>query len=442
MNQAVINTNPRKKKNKAFRYMLIITLALLTLMIAGKKAGWFGKESSFDVSTEKAEKRTIIETITANGKIQPETEVKLSPDVSGEIVELYVADGDEVKKGVLLLKIKPEIYQSNIERMEAALNSAKAQLAQAEAQLIERKSNFNRMEKLWESKTISESEFESASSALEIAEANVSAAKYSIMSSEASLKEAKENLSKTIIYSPIDGTISKLNVEQGERVVGTVQMAGTELLRIANLELMEVKVDVNENDIIRVSIGDTAIIEVDAYIDEKFKGIVTEIANSATSTGIATDQVTNFEVKIRVLPQSYRHLVEKEGKNKYPLRPGMSATVDIRTHTAENVLSIPIEAVTTRRDSSEKGKYPLADSGEENNDENIDEVVFIYNNDGSVKQTKVKTGVQDDRYIEILDGISPEDEVVCAPYSAISKRLKDGMKVVKVPREKLFEGKE
>ncbi len=417
-------------RNKTLRYLVIIAVLFIVFAIVGKRAGWFGKIHTYKISTEKVTKRTITETITANGKIQPETEVKISPDVSGEIVELHVKEGQEVSKGDLLLKIKPDIYISNLDRMEATLNSAKAQLAQAEAQLIDKENAYKRMKQLWQSKTISDSEFESAESAFLIAKANVDASKFSVKSAEASLKEAKENLLKTSIYSPISGTISKLNIEKGERVVGTAQMAGTELLRIANLNLMEVKVDVNENDIVHVNYGDTAIIEIDAYLGDEFKGIVTEIANSANSTGVATDQVTNFEVKIRILPESYKHLIAGGQANSYPFRPGMSATVDIQTHTAHNVLSVPIQAVTTRIDSTK------------NNDteEEINEVVFVYT-DGKVFMKKVKTGIQDNDFIEIKEGLSAEQEIVSAPYSAIAKKLKDDMPVEKVDKEILFNEK-
>jgi len=350
------------KSNKLLKYLLIAAVVLIIFAIVGKKAGWFGKEKAIKVSTELAQKRTIIEIITANGKIQPETEVKLSPEVSGEIVLLNVTEGQEVKAGDLLVKINPEIYLSGIARMEASLNSAKsnlanskARLAQTQAQFTKAELSYKRNKKLWEDKAISDSEFETAQSNYDVAKADVDASKesvnsarYNVMSTEASLREARENLSKTIIYAPMSGTVSRLNVEVGERVLGTIQMAGTELLRIANLNLMEVKVDVNENDIVRVESGDTAIIEVDAYLGEKFKGIVTEIANSASVAGTGTDQVTNFEVKILILKDSYTELIPKDKKNFYPFRPGMSATADIQTNTKYNVLSIPIQSVTTR----------------------------------------------------------------------------------------------
>jgi HlyD family secretion protein len=442
------------KPKKLLRYLIIAVVLLIILAVVGKRAGWFGKNTVYRVSTEKPLPRTIIETITANGKVQPETEVKLSPDVSGEIVELNIIDGQEVKKGDLLLKIKPDIYISTLERMEASVNTAKANLSNAEAQLEQVKAQFTQTEasytrnkKLYDQGAISQSEYETAVSAYEMGKANVDAAKqsvksaeFTVKSAEASLQEANENLTKTSIYAPMDGTISKLNVENGERVVGTVQMAGTELLRIANLNVMEVLVQVNENDIVRVKLGDTALIEVDAYIGQKFKGMVTEIANSANTTGVTTDQVTSFDVKIRILPESYQQLLTKDKPNRYPFRPGMSATVDIQTHTCKNTLSVPIQAVTARIDSSKfKNKQLKKEKTTEEpvQEEKIEEMVFVFS-EGKVYMKKVKTGIQDNNYIQIISGIEINDEVVVAPYTAISKKLKDKMDVTKVDKDQLF----
>ncbi|OFY90063.1 MAG: efflux transporter periplasmic adaptor subunit, partial [Bacteroidetes bacterium RIFOXYA2_FULL_33_7] len=384
-------------------------------------------------------------------KIQPEKEVKISADVSGEIVELYVKEGQEVKQGDLLLKIKPDIYVSNLDRMEASLNSAKsnlsnakARLSQVEARFIQAEQAYQRSKKLHEQNAISESDYENAVSEFQVAKAEVDAAKetvsaseFAVLSSEASLKEASENLKKTSIYSPIDGTISLLNVEQGERVVGTIQMAGTEILRIANLNRMEAKVEVNENDIIHVSLGDTAIIEVDAYLDKEFKGIVTEVANSANTQGVSTDQVTSFDVKVRILQSSYENLTPKDSVNKYPFRPGMTATVDIQTETHKNVLAIPIQAVTTRTDSTEIVKTDKEDQiVEQNKDEQL-EVVFVFDNGKAIQKT-VKTGIQDDEFIEIIEGLEEKVEVITAPYSLISKKLKDNMVVEKGDKNNLF----
>ena len=432
-------------KKKLIIYLVIALVVLIIVIVVGKNQGWIGKSDLLKVAVEPATERSIIESFIANGKIQPETEVKISPDVSGEIVELYVQEGDEVEKGKLLLKIKEDIYISYLERAKAAVNSSKANYASSKARFAQTKASnhkqelaFNRSKKLYKQKAISVAEYENANASFEMAKADleasqesVNAAKYSVRSAEASLKEARENLQKTSIYAPISGTVSRLNVEKGERVVGTIQMAGTEILRIANLNVMEVKVDVNENDIVSVNLYDTAIIEVDAYLKEKFKGLVTEIANSANVLGMSSDQVTNFEVKIRILSSSYNHLITKQ--RSYPFRPGMSASVDIQTKYETGILTIPIQAVTTRADTI-KSDTTLIDK---KNDEEVREVVFLYA-DGKVKIQEVETGIQDDTYIEITEGLSKGDEVVTAPYSAISRRLKDDKKVDKVDKSELF----
>ena len=420
---------------KLFRIVIIITVAVIILAFIGKRVGWFGKEETYQVTTEKGEKRTIIETTTANGKIQPETEVKLSPDVSGEIVELYVKEGEYVEKGKLLLKIKPDTYISMRDRAEASLNSAKARLAQAEAQYIQSELSYKRNKQLWEQETISKAEFENAEANFKMAKADVEAARFTVKSGEASLKETEENLIKTSVYAPMSGTISRLNVEKGERVVGTEMMSGTELMRIADLNRMEVIVEVNENDIIRILTGDTAIVEVDAYMDDKFNGLVTEIANSATTTGISVDQVTSFDVKILLLKESYQHLVTET--NPTPFRPGMSATVDIQTETKWNILSVPIQAVTTRADTTEQ-TYDEEESSFD--DEELKQVVFVVNENMAISK-EVDTGIQDNNYIEILSGITEEDEVITAPYSAISKKLNDSSLVEVVTKEELFKEK-
>lgn len=431
---------------KLLKYLAIVVVILLIFAVIGKKKGWFGKGVVYKVSIEKPKYRDIVETITANGKVQPETEVKLSPDVSGEIVELYIMEGDEVKKGDLLIKIKPDIYLSALERMKATLNSTKANLANTKARLVQINAQFKRSEldyirnkKLWKEDAISDAEYENIESAFVMAKAdveatkqNVNSARYSVKSAEASLNEAQENLSKTTIYAPIDGTISRLNVEIGERVVGTMQFSGTELLRIADLNKMEVKVEVNENDIVRVSFGDTSIIDIDAYLKKEFKGIVTEIANSANTAGVTTDQVTSFDVKVRILYDSYKDLITEE--TKYPFRPGMSATVDIETNSAKNVLSVPLQAVTTRIDtaSTDEDMETSIQLSKE-----VDEILFIIRlNTAFIK--KVETGIQDNNYIQIINGIELEDNVVVAPYSAISKKLKDSVEVEIVDKKELF----
>ncbi|NLD62565.1 MAG: efflux RND transporter periplasmic adaptor subunit, partial [Bacteroidales bacterium] len=333
------------KNNKILKILIPAVILLLILAVIGKKAGWFGKEATIKVAIEKVAVNPIIEAVTANGKIQPETEVKISPDVSGEIVELHVKEGDFVQKGTLLFKIKPEIYISSRDRAAATLNSTKARLAQVEAQLFQAELAYNRSKKLYEENTISQADFEQAESQYKIALAEKQSAEFSVKSSEASLKEANENLVKTTVYSPMTGTISSLLVELGERVVGANMMTGTEVLRVADLNRMEVVVDVNENDIIRVKLGDTAIVDVDAYLDREFKGIVTEIANSANTLGTTSDQVTNFKVRILILKESYEDLITE--KNPSPFRPGMSASVDIYTSSKAGVLTVPIQAVTT-----------------------------------------------------------------------------------------------
>lgn len=439
------------KQKKILPYLIGVVVIAIILLVVGKKMGWFGKDFTVSVATEKVKSKTITEFITANGKIQPETEVKISPDVSGEIIELYVEEGDEVVAGQLLCVIKPEMYVSALNRSEATLNSSKARQAQAEAQLIERELAFKRAKQLYEKNTIAQSEYETTEAAYKVAQSEVNAARFSVKSAEATVSEAREQLTKTKIYAPISGTVAALNVEKGERVVGTSMMVGTEMMVVANLEKMEVQVEVNENDIVKVSKYDTALIEVDAYLNRKFKGIVTEIANSASTTGSTADQVTNFDVKVLLLKDSYHDLIDSVAKNYYPFRPGMSATVDILTETRDNVISVPISAVTTRvklkgggtkEVEEEVVEKPAADeqtTTEEKTTEREEkqEVVFILNGD-RVKKVEVKTGIQDSESIEILQGITEGDEVIIAPYNAINKTLKDSMQVKVVKEEELF----
>ena len=426
------------KPKKILRYVIILVVVLIILAVVGKKVGWFGKEEVIQVAVEKAENRKIVETITANGKIQPETEVKISPEVSGEIVELNVVEGEYVKQGKLLVRIKPDLYISSRDRAVASVNSSKARLAQAEAQFINRELSYNRSKTLWEQRAISESEYEQALANYQTAKAELEAAKYSVKSAEASLKEAEENLIKTSIYAPMAGTISSLIVEKGERVVGTAMMTGTEMMRVSDLSRMEVKVEVNENDIVRVNMYDTANIEVDAFLGETFKGVVTEIANAANTSGLATDQVTNFDVKVFLLQSSYEHLFEQGYKN--PFLPGMSATVDIETETKYNVLSIPIQAVTTRADSLfiAEGDSVQEKTDPGNDEREVREAIFLAGEEGAVEMREVKTGIQDNNYIEILEGIELGEEVITAPYSAINKKLKPGSMVEVVDKEELF----
>ncbi|WP_346858597.1 efflux RND transporter periplasmic adaptor subunit [uncultured Draconibacterium sp.] len=433
------------KQKKILPYAIGLVVVVMILLVVGKKAGWFGNEFTISIATEKVESKTITEFITANGKIQPKTEVKISPDVAGEIVELFVEDGQPVTKGDPLCVIKPEMYVSALNRSEAALNSSKARLAQAEAQQIERELSYKRSKQLYDKGTIPVSEFETAEAAYKVAQAEVRAAQYSVRSAEATVSEAQEQLTKTKIYAPISGTISALNVEKGERVVGTSMMVGTEMMTVADLDKMEVQVEVNENDIVKVMKFDTALVEVDAYLNRKFKGIVTEIANSASTTGTTADQVTNFDVKVFLLKESYEDLITET--SPYPFRPGMSATVDILTETREGVISVPISAVTTRIKKEGGGTEEVADeestAAETTTDsktavkEEKQEVVFVYSDD-KVKKVEVKTGIQDNNSIEILEGVNEGDEVVIAPYNAINKTLKDSMMVKKVKEEELF----
>ncbi len=436
-----------KKKNSYVPWIIGIGILIIILLVIGKKKGWFGKDLTLKVSTEKVEIRDITELITANGKLKPQMEVKISPEVPGEIIELPVKEGDKVKKGDLLVVIKPDIYQSNLSRIEATLNTQKARLAQAEAQLIEKELNYQRSKQLLEKKTIPKSEFETVEAGWKVALSEVQAARYSVKSAESSVRESAENLTKTKIFSPINGTVSKLNVEKGEKVVGTNQFAGTELMTVADLATMEVKVEVNENDIVKVQKYDTANIEIDAYLKRKFKGVVTEIASSANVTGTTVDQVTNFNVKILLLAKSYQDLIEKD-TIKYPFLPGMSATVEILTDTRKGIISVPIQAVTTRGDDGtiKKANDQLVKEGTSDasakevapREPEQHEVVFVIKNKLAWKK-RVKTGIQDNTRIEILEGISPGDEVIVAPYGLISKTLKDSTAVEIVKIEDLFQ---
>lgn len=445
-------------KNNTLKYVLIGAGVLVVLAIAGNKMGWFGKGDVIKVATDKVEKRTIIETVSASGKVQPEVEVKLSSEVSGEVVQLLVKEGDVVKRGQLLCKIRPDVLKSGYDRAVASLNSQRASLASSQQQLKQAEANFantsaryRRNQELYTKKVISAAEFDAAKAEYEAARANlesirqnVVSSRYGVDQSSAVVKEAGDNLAKTTIYAPVDGVISKLSVELGERVVGTAQMAGTEIMRISNLNSMEVSVDVNESDINRVSLNDTAQIEVDAFLGQKFRGVVTEIASSANVVGASADQVTNFTVKVRILPQSYAKLLNSNSSNPSPFRPGLSATVDIQTDKFSG-WAVPIQSVTTREEKSKKkeGEKPesetagQSDKEEKKSDEPVTEYVFVYNA-GKVKQVKVKTGIQDDTYIQILSGLKGGEEVVSRPFNAISKTLKDGSAVEKVDKDKLF----
>jgi HlyD family secretion protein len=445
-------TKPKKKSSKWIIWALAGLLVLL-LVVAAIKARQ--KPKGEPVETEKVTLRDIREVVSASGKIFPEKEVKISSDVSGEIVELYVEEGDSVKAGQLLAKIDPEAYVSAVERADASVNASKSELARsksaienATAQIEQIKAQVEnatrvheRNKKLKADGVISAQDFEASESNLSQLQANLrsaeasyrsaqqgaKSAEYNVASSEASRKEIRTSLSRTTIAAPTAGIISKLNVEQGERVVGTMQMTGTEMMRIANFNSMEVQVEVSENDILRVSIGDTADIEVDAYLDKKFKGVVTEMASSAANTGtgavqqLTSDQVTNFIVKIRILQDSYSALANQS----MPFRPGMSATVDINTHTEKDVITIPIQAVTTREKEEKEGDSTKTEI-KTSEEKEIDEVVFVYEAD-TARMVKVETGIQDNEYIQVLSGLEPGQEIITGPYSTVSRKLKNGM---------------
>lgn len=438
-----------KKKSNKLLYILIGSVVILVIFAAiGKKAGWIGKQKEIEVELAKAGLETIVEKVSASGTVQPVTEVKLSPDVSGEIIDLWIEEGDSVTQGQQLLKLRPDNYISTVERMRANLNQMKANLAdararkaRAQAQFDQSSYDFERSKQLMEEKVISEADYQLAEANFKVAkndvessEQNELAYKYNVQSAEAALREALENLRRTTIYAPVNGTISKLSVEKGERVVGTEMMTGTELLRIADLNEMEVRVDVNENDIIRVSEGDTAIIDVDSYTytGKKFKGVVTSIANTANDK-TSPDAVTEFEVKVKILNESYRDLQDQG--TKYPFRPGMTASVDIVTEIKENVLGVPLAAVTTRNpDSQKEGENEETEESEENSnmsvtasEDNI-EVVFV-NDNGIAKMVPVKTGISDYDNIQILEGLEVDQEVVTGPFVVVSKRLKGGERI-------------
>ncbi len=449
----------KRKSNKLIYWLIGAVGFLLVFIIVGKSAGWIGKPKEIEVELAKAKRVTIVEKVSASGTVQPVTEVKIAPEVSGEIIELLIEEGDSVKRGKTLVKIRPDTWQSQLERAEAGLSQqranleqSKASLSRSQATLIRAEAEYKRNEKLWSEKVISDADWQLATQNYSIAkndvasaEQMVEAARYVIRSTEASLREARENFRKTTVVSPMDGVVSKLIVKNGERVVGTATMAGTEMLRIADLHKMEVRVDVNENDIVRVHVGDTAVIDVDAYSSQnkEFKGVVTLIANTAKDKA-STDAITEFEVRILILSSSYQDLV-KAG-NKFPFRPGMTASVDILTTTKQNALSVPLASVTTRN-PEEENKAPENQNGppEQNNNQansdkkaekkKDDKTVIFINEKGVAKMVEVKTGISDYDNIEILSGISDSTEVIVGPFLAVSKRLKDGEKIRKMEKK-------
>jgi HlyD family secretion protein len=413
---------------KTLYIILGVVFVLIIVLIGGKKAGLFGKTGNFKpVETEQLAKIDIVETVSATGKIQPEVEVKISSEVSGEIIELPFKEGQQVKKGDLLVKINPDLIESALNRSQATYQNIKANLAQAEASLKQAKADYDRNKTLFEKGVISKATWDQSVAAYETAEAAKESAYYSVQSAAATVNEARDNLGRTTIYAPMSGTISQLNVELGERVVGTQQMAGTEILRVANLNNMEVEVDVNENDIVKVAINDSAIVEVDAYLKKEFKGIVTEIANSADAT-LTSDQVTNFKVKVRILEESYQNLLEGKPENYSPFRPGMTATVDVITNKRENAIGVPISAIVikTANDTIARkpGEFKPNKMEADANDEKL-ECVFV--KEGTKAKLKViQTGIQDDTNIEIISGLTGDEEVITGPYNTVTKSLKNG----------------
>ena len=450
----------KRKSNKMIYWLIGAVVFLIIFLFAAKSMGWIGKPKEIEVELAKAKRVTIVEKVSASGTVQPVTEVKIAPEVSGEIIELLIEEGDSVVKGRTLVRIRPDILASQLQRAEAGLGQQSANLEQSksnllrsQATLIRAEAEYKRNEKLFNEKVISDVDWQLAKQNFEVAKNDVAAAEQAVeasrsgtRSTQASLNEAKENLRKTSVMAPMSGVVSKLIVKNGERVVGTATMAGTEMLRIADLRKMEVRVNVNENDIVRVHLGDTAVIDVDAYNNQKkeFKGVVTLIANTAKDK-VSTDAITEFEVRILILSSSYEDLV-KAG-NKFPFRPGMTASVDIQTSTKTNVLSVPLAAVTTRNpDEMKEGGDKPQDGPPNNNERQVvndqkkekkkeDKTVIFVNDKGVAKMVEVKTGISDYDNIEILSGVSDSTEVITGPFLAVSKRLKDGEKVRKMEKK-------
>ncbi len=411
--------------------IIVSVLAFLLLLIVLSKKGVIGnRDEATEVETAVANEITIVETVSATGKIQPEIEVKISSEVSGEIIDLPVKEGQVVQKGQLLVRINPDLYTSGYNRTVSNLSGTKASLSQADASFREAKASYDRSKTLYDKGIISRADWDKAVATYEVAVANKQSAYHQVQSANATVKEAKDNLGRTTIYAPANGTISMLNVELGERVLGTQQMTGTEILRVANLDNMEVEVDVNENDIVKIKIGDSAKVAVDAYLKKEFKGIVTSISNSASATTSA-DQVTNFKVKVRILKESYMDLVEGKPASYSPFRPGMTATVDIITKRKEKVIGIPISAVVMKTDTAAADKYDVKEDEPEKvkaqNDKKF-ECVFVKSGN-KAKIRIVKTGIQDDSNIEIVSGLKKGDEVITGPFNTVSKDLNSGDKV-------------
>jgi HlyD family secretion protein len=457
--------------NKKLKWIIISLAILIVLLIILKKTGVLGKDEGTKVTSQKVIRTTIVETVNASGKIYPEVEVKLSPDISGEIVELNVEEGDSVRKGQVLARIYGDIYATQRDQAAAIVNQQQAQVANAsaslaalQAQLDQAKKTYDMQKQLFDEKVISRNEFNTADAAYKTAIANLNAARQGIRGSQASvqsaraaLEKANKDISRATLEAPMSGVISLLNVKKGERVVGSSMMAGTEMMRIADMSKIEIRVDVGENDIPKVHLGDSASIEVDAFNNRKFKGVVTQIASSNTGAAsqnalsTTTTDVTNYKVYIRLNPDSYKDLIDPTKKKNFPFRPGMSASADIQTKTHVNVLSIPINAVTTREKNDSTGtSKDIAKNANGNdaevvnrnsNDNDLDEVVFVVMADGTVRKRIVKSGIQDINNIEILSGLKEGDVVVTGPYDVVSKTLKDKDKVKVVPKNELFDMK-
>jgi HlyD family secretion protein len=425
---------------KTTYYLIGAAIILVGVLLVLSKKGIIGnKDTGIEIEIAKADTMTIVETVSATGKIQPEIEVKISSEVSGEIIALPIKEGQVVKKGDLLVKINPDLYTSGYNRTVAGLSQTKAGLSQADASFKESKANYDRSKTLFDKGIISKSEWEKAVAAFENAQASKKSAYYNVQSASATVSEAKDNLGRTTIYAPADGTISVLNVELGERVLGTQQMAGTEILRVANLNNMEVEVDVNENDIVKINVGDSAKVEVDAYLKKEFKGIVTSISNSASST-LTADQVTNFKVKVRILKESYQDLLTGKPISYSPFRPGMTATVDIITTRKENVLGIPISAVVVKADTAAVKKLEVEDPTSEETkvkqkSDKKYECVFVKVGDKS-KIRIIKTGIQDDTNIEVTEGLKTGDVIIVGPYTTVTKDLQSGDRVKLASKDK------
>jgi HlyD family secretion protein len=418
---------------KTIYILIAASVFVIAALVILAKTGVIGnKDKGKEVEIAQVNISTIVETVSATGKIQPEIEVKISSMVSGEIISLPVKEGQLVKKGDLLVKINPDLYTSSLNRTIAGLSGSKSSLTQAYAQFNESKSSYDRNKVLFEKGIISKSDWDKAIAAFEVAKATKQTAYFNVQSALASVKEAKDNLGRTVIYAPADGIISMLNVELGERVLGTQQMTGTEILRVANFNNMEVEVDVNENDIVKIKEGDFANIEVDAYLKKQFKGVVTSISNSASTT-LASDQVTNFKVKVRILKESYQDLLEGKPASYSPFRPGMTATVDIKTKIKPNVLNVPISSIVVKSDTTAPKEIEKSEIKDDKQPKVIKdkkfECVFVKVGE-KAKIRIIKTGIQDDTNIEVLSGLKKGDIVIVGPYTTVTKELNSGDKVI------------